>query len=221
MRTLLASAAVLTLGLSGAALAQTPATASTDLNVRSGPGVNYPVVGLIGAGVEVSVVGCIEAISWCEVSTPVGGGWSYGDYLMVAMGDTVVPLYPNLAQVGVAVVPAPAAVEPSVVEYTTVGRLSVPVVDVSTPVAPVATTVATPVATPVVAIQPAPEVTTYVTTNVVDPVYLDGEVVLGAVIPETVQIYDIPSNPDYGYVLVNGQTVLVDPVGRDIVYVYR
>ena len=47
MRKLFLTSAVAALGLSGAAMAQTTATAATDLNVRSGPGVQHEVIGAI------------------------------------------------------------------------------------------------------------------------------------------------------------------------------
>ena len=69
--------------------------------------------------------------------------------------------------------------------------------------------------------EPTTEVTTYVTSNTVDPVYLDGEVVIGAGVPENVTIYEIPDQPDYRYAQINGQTVLVNPQDRQIMYIYR
>ena len=69
--------------------------------------------------------------------------------------------------------------------------------------------------------EPTTEVTTYVTSNTVDPVYLDGEVVIGAGVPENVTIYEIPDQPDYRYAQINGQTVLVNPNDRQITYIYR
>ena len=61
---------------------------------------------------------------------------------------------------------------------------------------------------------------TYVRTNEVEPVYLDGEVVVGAGLPDTVEIRPIPEY-DYNYVYVNRQPVLVEPESRRIVYVIR
>ena len=69
--------------------------------------------------------------------------------------------------------------------------------------------------------EPDAQVTTYVTQNTVDPVYLEGEVVPGAGIPEDVTLYDIPEYPAYRYAQINGQTVLVNPNDRQIVYIYR
>jgi hypothetical protein len=69
-------------------------------------------------------------------------------------------------------------------------------------------------------VEPTPEVTTFVTSNQVQPVFLEGEVVVGAVVPETVVLTPVP-NYAYSYAYVNGQTVLVDPGTRAIVYVVR
>ena len=50
---------------------------------------------------------------------------------------------------------------------------------------------------------------------------LDGEVVVGAGVPDSVTLYEIPDQKDYRYVTINGQPVLVNPTDRKIVYVYR
>lgn len=68
--------------------------------------------------------------------------------------------------------------------------------------------------------RPPVEVGTYVTTHRLDPVYLDGEVVTGATLPDTVELREIPDY-DYRYVYVNNQPALVDPGTRRIVYVMR
>ncbi len=70
------------------------------------------------------------------------------------------------------------------------------------------------------AIDPPANVRTYVTTNTVEPVYLDGEVVVGAGLPDTIELREIPDY-EYRYVYVNGQPVLVDANTRQIVYIVR
>jgi hypothetical protein len=84
-KTLLASAAALLL-TTGAALA-VPATAQSDLNVRSGPGPQYPVVGALQGGETVDVGGCTG--SWCQVSFSGGTGYANRSYL--AMGGEAAP----------------------------------------------------------------------------------------------------------------------------------
>jgi hypothetical protein len=69
-------------------------------------------------------------------------------------------------------------------------------------------------------VTPPDEVRTYVVENRTDPVYLEGEVVVGAGLPETVELVEVPDY-EYRYRYVNGQPVLVDPATRRIVYVYR
>lgn len=67
----------------GAALA-VPATAQTDLNVRSGPGTQYPVVGSIQGGEAVDVGSCTG--SWCQVSFSGGTGYASSRYLAMGGG---------------------------------------------------------------------------------------------------------------------------------------
>jgi len=47
------------LAFSGAAFAQSSATATVDLNIRSGPGPSHKVVGVIQADDTVTVDGCL------------------------------------------------------------------------------------------------------------------------------------------------------------------
>lgn len=223
MHTLFATTAVALLTLSGAAMAQTVASASTELNVRSGPGVQYPVIGSIVAGSDVSVLGCIDSANWCEIQTPGIAGWAYGDYLTVSAGDQIVSLYPNRQTVGVTVIEPPVVDPQTVNENAAVGGLGGAAMGalIGGPVGLVAGAILGGSAGTVAAYEPTADTTTYVTTNVVEPIYLDGEVVIGAGVPETVTVYDIPTQPEYRYAQINGQTVLVDPLDRRIVYIYR
>ena len=82
---LLAASAMLLLSAGAASAA--PATAETDLNVRSGPGTQYPVIGSIQEGEAVDVRRC--AGSWCRVSFSGGTGFANRSYL--AMGGVVAP----------------------------------------------------------------------------------------------------------------------------------
>jgi hypothetical protein len=65
-----------------------------------------------------------------------------------------------------------------------------------------------------------PETTiTYVERHPVDPVILEGPVQAGVVIPETVQIVEVPENPNYGYVYVDNRPVLIDRGTREVIWV--
>ena len=67
---------------------------------------------------------------------------------------------------------------------------------------------------------PDPTVVTYVKTNPVDPIYLDGEVVVGSGIPDTVMLAPVPEST-YEYAYLNGVPVLVDTKDRKAVYILR
>ena len=75
---LLAAAAVAT-ALPSAAFAAMLATAVTDLNVRSGPGPEHPVIGFVQSREEVSILGCIEGSRWCQITHKgkPGDQWIY------------------------------------------------------------------------------------------------------------------------------------------------
>jgi uncharacterized protein YraI len=76
------SAAALLLASAGAAAAF-PATAVTDLNVRSGPGTGYGVVGVLQDGENVEVVA--RSGGWYQLAD---GGWASGNYLDAEGGGT-------------------------------------------------------------------------------------------------------------------------------------
>jgi len=62
-----------------------------------------------------------------------------------------------------------------------------------------------------------PEVTSYVTSNPVEPVYLNGELVVGASVPQEIEVYEFPDNAGYAYLNVNGQPVVIETETRQIV----
>jgi uncharacterized protein YraI len=80
--TLLASGAALLLSAGAAAAA--PATVQSDLNVRSGPGTQYQVVGTAQSGETVDVAGCTGR--WCQISFSGGTGYANQNYLAMAGG---------------------------------------------------------------------------------------------------------------------------------------
>ena len=194
--------------LVGAVLIASPASALTaysptgHLNVRSGPGFQYPVVAQMEPNAPAAISGCAGDYSWCGVA--IGGviGWASAEYLVTDAGGKLTNLKVAGAQLGIpAVVPEGVGVV------------------VATP--PVGAMVAVPPTVGVVEpILPAPEVLSYVTQQVVQPVLVDGEVMVGATLPAAAPVYPIPASP-YVYSYINGQRVLVEPTARRIVYVVR
>lgn len=195
--------------LVGAALIASPASAVTaysptgHLNVRSGPGFQYAVVAQMQANAPAEITACIADYSWCSVATGGVTGWASGPYLVTDAGGKLTNLQVSGAQLGIPIVVAPdtgAAV-------------------VATP--PVGAMVAVPLSVGIVQpIVPAPEVLSYVTARPIQPVFVNGEVMIGAVLPAAVPVYPVPASP-YAYSYINGQRVLVEPTARRIVYVVR
>lgn len=196
------AAAVALFALSGAAIAQSAVVATTtDLNVRAGPGPQHQVVGVVGAGQSATLDGCIQGSKWCVIAFNGGEGWVYSDYLTGDFGGTQVVLTERPADSGVVIVDPPADIDVSTTSSVS-GAILVDDADAGP------------------YIDPPENVRTYMSSNEVDPVYLDGEVVVGAGVPDTVVLREIPDY-EYRYVYVNGQPVLVEPQSRRIVYVLR
>ncbi len=234
MRTIVsaAMAAGLLAATSGVAFAQsTTATATTDLNIRSGPGPQYEVLGVIGGNDQAVVNGCIEGSKWCRVSYEGTEGWAYSDYLAADLSGTPTVLTGNYAQVGVPVTTyeESAGAEAGSAAGLTTGAVGGAVAGalIGGPAGALAGAAIGGTAGGVAggvtgaAVEPPPEeVRTYVTSNPVDPVYLEGEVVVGAGLPETVELVPVPQY-QYQYAYVNGQPVIIDPSTRRIVQVLR
>jgi uncharacterized protein YraI len=184
--------------MSGAAVADTAVSAVTDLNVRAGPGPQYPVIGVLAAGQSATLNGCIENSKWCTIAEAGGQGWVYSDYVTADFGGSRVVLTQRLSSV--TVVSPPDDIGNYSADYTGAIVAGEPVEDAFPP--------------------PPAEIRTYVDTHRLDPVYLDGEVVTGATLPDTVELRQIPDY-NYRYVYVNGQPALIDPQTRRIMYVVR
>jgi uncharacterized protein YraI len=220
-RILITSAAAAVLALSSAAFAQTSSTATVDLNVRSGPGPNFDVVGVIQANESVTVEGCIEGSLWCRVSHGGSTGWAYSQYLTADFGGSNVVIAEQRAEIGVPVVEHDSGSAGSAGAVGMVGGAIVGAV-LGGPVGAVigGAAGATTGSVTGAVIDPPSSAITYVRSNPVDQVYLDGEVVVGAGLPDTVALQTIPDY-QYSYVYVNGVPVLVEPQSRQIVYVVR
>ncbi|MER9332213.1 DUF1236 domain-containing protein [Mesorhizobium sp. M0152] len=186
--------------MSGAAMADTAVSAVTDLNVRAGPGPQYPVIGVLAAGQSATLSGCMENSKWCTIAEAGGQGWVYSDYVTAEFGGSRVVLTQRPRTSGIAVVAPPADIGDYSNEYTGAIIAGEPVVD--------------PIP------RPPAEVRTYVRTHRLDPVYLEGEVVTGATLPDTVELREVPDYR-YRYVYVNNQPALIDPDTRRIMYVVR
>ena len=218
------SAAAVLLAVSAPAYAQQAVSAATDLNIRQGPGPQYPVVGVLAADAQAQLEGCAQGSKWCMVTAGGVQGWAYSDYLVADMSGREVIVTERAAEIqptetytrrvgsDAAAGGAAAGMATGAVAGAIIGG----------PVGAAIGGVAGAATGGIVgsAAEPTPEVTTYVREHRVDPVYLDGEVVVGATLPPDVEVYEVPDY-QYRYVYVNEVPVLVEPESRRIVHIVR
>ena len=185
------------------ASAATVATAMTQLNIRSGPGPQYSVVGAIPERGQATITGCIQGSLWCQVGYNGRLGWVYSQYLTAQLSGRSLAVAESLSSMPVVTYQAPTE---------TIGTAVV------TP--EITGTLIAPAAAPPLALNPPPPVGSYVINHPITSVYLNGEVVEGVGLPEDVALAPIPGY-DYEYTYINNQPVLVEPSTRRVEYIYR
>lgn len=218
-KTILIATSTLSLTAAGAVSAA-PATATTDLNLRVGPGPGYEIASVIPADGAVEVMRCVETAAWCEVTYDGTTGWAYGEYLTASLPDAAEPVvvYDNRPALQVETVTIDNAVDNTVSTGVGAGAGAAAGALIGGPVGAAFGTVIGAAFGD--AQEPDQETVAYVRENPVDPVTLQGEVVVGAGLPETVTLAQVP-NATVGYAYINGTPVLVEPSERRIVYVVR
>ncbi|SHJ11918.1 SH3 domain-containing protein [Wenxinia saemankumensis] len=208
--------------LAGPAMAQTMATTSVDLNLRAGPGPAFEVVGVIPAETSVDVTGCQDGDLWCEVTYDGTSGWASGGYLNAEEDNAPLRTMDGMETTQTAVTVGTVTYEPETSDdeaalgVGTQGAIAG--FAFGGPVGALAGAAAGLVGGALT--NPEGEVVTYVTANPVEPVYVPGEVAIGATVPEEVTLYDTPSD-EVRYIYVNGQPVLVEPETRQVIYISR
>ncbi|WP_264213074.1 DUF1236 domain-containing protein [Leisingera thetidis] len=190
--------------------------AVTDLNLRTGPGPQHEIVGVISADGAVDLQGCLEQSNWCKVSYEGAEGWAYGEYLTGTITDKYVPVVAK---------ESPVAVETVTYERTGENDAALGAVGgaitgglIAGPAGVIAGAVAGAAAGE--AAVPDEQVVTYVRTHATEPVYVQGEVVTGVIVPQEVQLAEIPES-EYRYAYINGVPVLVEAENRTVIHVVR
>lgn len=209
--------------LSGSASAATLATATTSVNIRSGPGPQYAIVGVIGTRDRAAMLGCIQDSLWCRVSYRGKTGWTYSKYLTTRVAGRPLVIAQNPASANVPIITyqqAPVATYQPPATTTaveTVGSAVAPETTGTLIESPEPTATET---TTQYVVNPPPAVRTYVIRHPAETVYLNGDVAVGAGLPQNVTLQPVPDT-EYDYAYVNQTPVLVQPRTRRIVYVYR
>lgn len=182
------------------------ATAINDMTIRSGPGTQYPAVGVATRGSQTILDGCVAGSKWCRVDVNGMRGWVYAQYLEVDQGGSPVVVEEHQQDLGVPVVTYEATA--SVAQTDVAQAEPAPGDELLGPVGSVDT------------IEPPANVTTYIETNPGQAIDLGGDVVVGAQVPASVTFQEVPDY-QYRYARINNRPVLVDPGTRRIVYVYH
>ncbi|MEO6918209.1 MAG: SH3 domain-containing protein [Collimonas sp.] len=87
-----------------AAMAQQAFT-SKPVNLRAGPARDYPLVAQLAPGTPVSVAGCINGYSWCDVTLQDGNrGWVYAQNLSYPYQGNQVPLITYGGAIGLPII---------------------------------------------------------------------------------------------------------------------
>jgi uncharacterized protein YraI len=80
------------------------AYSAVNLNIRSGPGVRFPAVGVAAASSSMTIHGCLARYTWCDVSAYGVRGWASGAHLQFIYEDRRVYVPAYAAQVEIPVV---------------------------------------------------------------------------------------------------------------------
>ncbi len=194
-------AGVILAATAGLARAEMLATTVTDMDVRSGPGEEYPAVGTATRGSQATLDGCVEGGQWCRIDVNGMRGWVFAQSLTVDQDGGTVVVEKHGRDLGVPVVTYQKEVAP--------------------PVSPSPDDELVGTVRSDGTIDPPPgTVRTYIDANSVDAVEYQGDVAVGTELPQTVTVRTIPDYK-YSYVRINGQRVLVDPATHRVVYVYN
>jgi uncharacterized protein YraI len=211
------------------------AVTTVDLNLRAGPGPHYPIVALIPTDAEVTLHGCLANLTWCDVGLDDGKrGWAFAYYLKspIAGGPPVNPAQAvSLAEM----TPPPPVVtfdgqtywaanyanEPFFADRdryfgpAAAGAEAVAGILIGRPLGQALGGAAGQAFAPpdaVVAMlraEPPPQT----------PILLEGEIVVGAAVPENFTLTPVPDFPQFAFAYINGRWVLIDPANRTILYI--
>ncbi len=197
-------AGLMATGLAMPASAATIATATTSLNIRSGPGPQYNVVGAIPDHRQATIIGCIQDSLWCRVNYKDRQGWAYAQYMTARLPGRSLIVAEGIRDIPIVSYQAPVE---TIGSATSAAGFS-------------GGLIATPTMTQPVVIAPPETVGSYVLSHPVPPAYLNGEVEEGVGLPDSVALTQVPGY-DYAYAYVNNVPVLIEPQTRRVEYIYR
>ncbi len=75
-----------------------------NVNLRAGPDPGYPSVAMLGIGTPVTIEGCVDGWSWCDVAAGNDRGWVAGNFLQEEYQGQRVPVPAYGMQIGIPIV---------------------------------------------------------------------------------------------------------------------
>ena len=96
-----------------------PGYSTAHLNLRTGPGTQYPIAGVMEYNVRSDITGCLADYSWCSITVAGLNGWASAEYLVVDQNGSILQVDEQGAATGIPVVEAAGVAE--VVAPATVG----------------------------------------------------------------------------------------------------
>src|ERR1700690_558517 len=75
-----------------------------DVHLRAGPAVDYPVVAILAAGMQIAVEGCLSGYRWCDVVAGPDRGWVYAANIAYPYQGADVPVLTYGAVIGLGIV---------------------------------------------------------------------------------------------------------------------
>ncbi|QDC10156.1 hypothetical protein FHY55_13265 [Oceanicola sp. D3] len=174
------------------------ATATTDLNLRSGPGIEYAVVGTLGANETAEVEACLEAAPWCRIQSADGTAWVHSRYLS-GSPEAMVPVAASTITVRPDEDTTPAELDAAVVNGT--------LVDAPSNVAPLIEI-------------PDEAVAVYMTERAGPDTAADGETVALGNSEAGVSVHNVPEG-GLTYLTIDGETRVLEPGTKTTVYINR
>ena len=81
-----------------------PGIVTQDINMRAGPGIDYPLVAQLPQGTPAEIFGCLSGFGWCDVAVQDARGWVAGPGLQLLYDDQPEPLLGYGAAAGVPLV---------------------------------------------------------------------------------------------------------------------
>ena len=86
------------------AVAQQLAYASKTVSLRAGPSRDYPVVATLGSGTAMTIYGCLQGYTWCDVVVGASRGWVYSGSIVYPYQGRNVPVMSYGSSIGLGIV---------------------------------------------------------------------------------------------------------------------